>query len=58
MKIIFVKDYNTPQQGFDKGQVCEVAKKEADTFIKGKFAKKATNAEVKAAQASSDEDDK
>ena len=56
MRIIFVKAFNSSQQGFDAGQICEMPDKAAKTFIKGKFAKKATKAEVKATETSGEDD--
>jgi len=50
MKVIFLQEFNSSQQGFDEGQVCEMTPKQAKPFIKDKIAKKATNAEVKAAE--------
>ena len=61
MKIIFVQDFNSAQQGFDVGQISDMPKDKAKSFIERKFARKATAADVKAAQAAKveepDEDD-
>jgi hypothetical protein len=48
MKIIFVKEYNTPTQYRAEGHICDLPPKEAKAFIKSEHARKATKADEKA----------
>jgi len=41
MKIVFVKEFNTPLQYRAKGRLCDIPAKEAKKFIKDGFARKA-----------------
>ena len=50
MKIVFVEEFNTPQRGFDVGQLVDLPTKEAKAFIKSNHARKAIKADEKVSE--------